>query len=133
MELAPRLADALKVNTSVTAIDLYFNGIDASKRVLVDEMIARNKGLRHRFLFDARKMLLSLMCADECGVVWPYLLDANDRDVGISSDNVTTLRAEFAGVVEERRRRAAAAARLVAVDDEEGDIPAVKRCRTNRR
>jgi hypothetical protein len=71
--------------------------------------LARNDRLRHLFFFDARQMLLSLMCADECGVVWPYLLDGDDMDVGVSSDiNVETLRAEFAAVVEERRRRALA-------------------------
>jgi hypothetical protein len=63
------------------------------------------------FIFDARKMLLSLMCADECGVVWPYLLEAADADVGVSSAHVETLRAEvIAAVVEERRRRRGAAA-----------------------
>jgi hypothetical protein len=69
------------------------------------DQVAREKRLRHLFLFDARKMLLSLMCADECGVVWPYLLDGDDMDVGAAPDDVETLRAEFADVVKERRRR----------------------------
>jgi hypothetical protein len=51
-------------------------------------------------------MLLSLTCADECGVVWPYLLGSGDTDGIIAPDNVETLRAEFAAVVEERRRLA---------------------------
>jgi hypothetical protein len=119
----------------VTKIDLRWHTIDyASNRSNIDALLARNNRLRHLFIFDARQMLLSLMCSDECGVVWPYLLEADNRDVGVSSDNVAALRAEFAAVVEERRRRAAAAARLVAADDsDEGDIPAVKRRRTNRR
>jgi hypothetical protein len=101
------LADTLKVKTSVTSFDLRFNGIDASELAHVDELIARNKRLRHLFLFDARRMLLSLMCADWCGVVWPYLLDGDDADDIEATDNVETLRAEFAAVVEERRLRAA--------------------------
>jgi hypothetical protein len=118
----------------VTSMDLLYTGIDESELALVDELLARNGRLRHLFLFDARKMLLSLMCADECGVVWPYLLDSADKDVGIvAPNNIETLRAEFAAVVEERRRRAALAARLVAADDDdEGDSHAVKRRRTNR-
>jgi len=77
-------------------------------------------------------MLLSLMCADECGVVWPYLLDSDDRDVGVATENVESLRAEFDAVVEERRRRAVTAARLVAADDDDGGRSAVKRRRTKR-
>jgi hypothetical protein len=52
-------------------------------------------------------MLLSLMCADECGVVWPYLLERVDKDVGIIAYvDVETIRAEFlSDVVAERRRR----------------------------
>jgi hypothetical protein len=52
-------------------------------------------------------MLLSLMggCADECSVVWPYLLISGDTDGKVAPDNVENLRAEFAAVVEERCRR----------------------------
>jgi hypothetical protein len=51
-------------------------------------------------------MLLSLMCADECGVVWPYLLESDELKDGIvASDNVEALRTELQGVVAERRRR----------------------------
>jgi methyl-accepting chemotaxis protein len=52
-------------------------------------------------------MLLSVLCADECGVVWPYVLGGNDKLTGVSlaAGTVETLRAEFAAVVEERRRR----------------------------
>jgi septal ring factor EnvC (AmiA/AmiB activator) len=57
------------------------------------------------FLFDARRMLLSLMCADECSVTWPYLLVKGDTDGIVAPDNLETIRAEFASVVEERRRR----------------------------
>jgi hypothetical protein len=132
-EGALALVDALKVNTSVTCIDLDNNELSATSLALVDELMDRNMRLRHLFIFDARKMLLSLMCADECGVVWPYLLEGDDLNVTAAPDNVETVRAEFAAVVEERRRRSAAAARLVAVDkDDEGGSAAVKRRRTKR-
>jgi hypothetical protein len=61
------------------------------------------------FLFDARRMLLSIMCADECGVVWPYLLERGDTDGVAAPDNLESIRAEFEGVVAERRRRLHAA------------------------
>jgi hypothetical protein len=107
---ASALAVALKVNTSLTEIDISFNEIAASHIADVDKLIARNKRLRHLFLFDARQMLLSVMCADECGVVWPYLLDGDDLGFIKAPGNVEALRADFAAVVEERRRCAAAAA-----------------------
>jgi methyl-accepting chemotaxis protein len=50
-------------------------------------------------------MLLSLMCADECSVLWPYLLESGDTDGIDAPENLVTIRAEFAAVVEERRRR----------------------------
>jgi hypothetical protein len=106
---ASALVNALKVNTSLTEIDLSFNEIAASHIADVDELIARNVRLRHLFLFDARQMLLSVMCADECGVVWPYLLDGDDLGFIKAPGNVKALRTEFAAVVEERRRCAAAA------------------------
>jgi hypothetical protein len=123
----------LKVNTSVTNINLDENGVSASDCANVDKLTARNYRLRHMLIFDARKMLLSLMCADECGVVWPYLLNNNDLNIIVAPYNVKTLRDEFRAVVEERRRRAAAAARLVSADDDDdGGNPAVKRRRTKR-
>jgi hypothetical protein len=106
-EGASALADALKVNTSVTNINLGYIGEAASAPVR--ELIARNNRLRHLFLFDARPMLLSLMCADECGVAWPYLLESGDTDGIVAPNHIETLRAQFAAVVEERRRRAAIA------------------------
>jgi hypothetical protein len=51
-------------------------------------------------------MLLLLLCGDVVGVVLPYLLKKEDIDTIVALDNVETLRAEFAAVVEERRRRA---------------------------
>jgi predicted signal transduction protein with EAL and GGDEF domain len=86
------------------------------------------------FIFDARQMLLSVLCADECGVVWPYLLEGDNLAAVKARSVAETLRAEFDVVVEERRRRAAAADRLVAADDDvdEGGSPAVKRRRTKR-
>jgi Ran GTPase-activating protein (RanGAP) involved in mRNA processing and transport len=104
-EGASALVDALKVNTSVTQIDLGDNAIDESNRASVDALIARNKRLRCLFLFDARRMLLSLMCADECGCVWPYLLESYDTDGIVAPDNLDAIRAEFGVVVAERRRR----------------------------
>jgi hypothetical protein len=90
-------------------------------------------------------MLLSAMtgCADEVSVVWPYFLDGNDTDLGVSSANVEPLRAEFAAVVAERNCRTAVAdddsdseedvdaALLLAADVEEDSSLAVKRRRTN--
>jgi hypothetical protein len=77
-------------------------------------------------------MLLSLLCADECGVVLPYLLDEEDVDAITALDNVKTLRAEFAVVVEERRRRAAIAVPLVTADITARGKRAAKRRRTKR-
>jgi hypothetical protein len=43
------------------------------------------------------------MCVDECGVVWPYLLESGDTDGAVmSSKYVEALRLEFASVVAER-------------------------------
>jgi hypothetical protein len=71
------------------------------------------------FLFDARQMLLSLMggCADECSVVWPYLLEIDDTDGTVEPGTVEAVRAEFRGVVAERLRRLQAVARGVAARD----------------
>jgi Ran GTPase-activating protein (RanGAP) involved in mRNA processing and transport len=102
---AAALADGLQVNTSVTTIGLDWNTIDESNRANVNALMARNKRFRSLFLFDARQMLLSLMCADECGVVWPYLLGSGNTDGTVVPDNVDSIRAEFAAVVAERRRR----------------------------
>jgi hypothetical protein len=46
------------------------------------------------------------MCADECGVVWPYLLESGESDAGkVVPDNIVeAVRAELLGVVAERRR-----------------------------
>jgi hypothetical protein len=95
------------VNASVVKIDLDGNAIDIkSNRARFNALVDRNKRLRSLFLFDARKMLLSLMCADECGVVWPYLLESDELKDGIvAPDNVDALRVELQGVVAERRRR----------------------------
>jgi hypothetical protein len=104
-EGALAFADALKVNTSVTHINLNRNVIDESNRASVNAMVARNTRLRCVFLFDARQMLLSLMggCADECSVVWPYLLKSGDTDGTV--EPAETIRVEFEDVLAERRRR----------------------------
>jgi hypothetical protein len=106
-EGASALADALKVNTSVTYINLDGNAISADRVASIKKLLDRNARFRCLFLFDARQMLLSLMggCADECSVVWPYLLKRGDTDGIVEPDNVEALRAEFEGVVAERRRR----------------------------
>jgi hypothetical protein len=98
------LADALEVNMSVTGIDIdQYDDIDMSIfRAPFYELMARNKRLRHLFLFDARHMLLSVLCADECGAVWPYLFDSDDADGIEAPANIETLRAEFAAVVARR-------------------------------
>jgi hypothetical protein len=106
-EGAAALADALQVNTSLTKITLGGNTIEKSNRASLEAMVARNTRFRSLFLFDARWMLLSLMCADECGVMWPYLLKRVDKDVGIIAPaDAETIRAEFlSDVIAERRRR----------------------------
>jgi hypothetical protein len=99
------LAEALKLNTSVTEIWLGGNGIDESIIATFGELTTRNKRLRHLFLFDARRMLLSLMCADECGVVWPYLLESGNITDGVAAPNdIDALRATLDSIVVERLR-----------------------------
>jgi hypothetical protein len=119
----------------MTTIDLRDNGTGARDTLaLADTLIALNKRFRHLFLFDAWRMLLSLICADECGVVWPYFLENGDKDGITAPDNIETLRAEFAAVAEERRRRAVTATSSVAAVvtvDKGGNFPLyVKRCCT---
>jgi hypothetical protein len=105
-EGATALADALQVNTSVTNIDLRHNQIDESILATVNELTSRNRRLRHLFLYDARRMLLSVMCADECGVVWPYLLESDDITDGIAvPDDIDALRATFTSLVANRLLR----------------------------
>jgi hypothetical protein len=102
---AQALADALKVNTTLMRTGIFKNGKKSFKDV--DKLIMRNKRFRCLFLFDARRMLLSLMCADECGVVWPYLLESGDVDGLAAPDNLEweSIRPEFSEVVAERHRR----------------------------
>jgi hypothetical protein len=123
----------------VTTINLFGNEnlfgdeISSENAAALEEMTARNERLRHLFLFDVWQMLLTLMCADECGVLWPYFLENGDKDGSVVPDNVDSVRAEFAAVVEERRRRAVTAVSLVEADNgDENGGPAVKRRRTNR-
>jgi hypothetical protein len=106
-EGAAALANGLHVNTSLTSIAFGNNAIDESNCASINALVARNKRFRSLFLFDARRMVLSLMCADECSVVWPYLLECIDKDVGIVAPaGVETIRTEFlSDVVVERRRR----------------------------
>jgi hypothetical protein len=51
-------------------------------------------------------MLLSRLCADEFGVLWSYFLTSSEgEDDGSAPDNIDSIRAELAAVVDERRRR----------------------------
>jgi len=98
--------DALKVNTSVTSIKLEVNEVDESVRAVADKLLARNLRIRRLLLFDARQMLLSRLCADEFGVLWSYFLTSSEVvDDGSAPDNIDSIRAELAAVVEERLRR----------------------------
>jgi hypothetical protein len=96
------------VNTSLTCIDLAGNEIGDSNRASINALVARNKHLRSLFLFDAQQMLLSLMHADDCGVVCSYVLNSDDLGDLFGSGNtdapgnIAQLRAEFAAVVNER-------------------------------
>jgi hypothetical protein len=99
------------VNTSLTTIALNHNHIDDDSEIIdsADALTARNKRFRDLFLFDARRMLLSLMCADECGVVWPYLLESGKIDEGVARfdciTNFESIRAELFSVIAERDHR----------------------------
>jgi hypothetical protein len=101
--------DALKVNTSVMAMWLggnmsSGNRTNALMLTTVRKLTNRNKRLRHLFLYDARQMLLSLMCADECGVVWPYFLESgNIMDGIVVPANIDVLRAILASIVVARQ------------------------------
>jgi hypothetical protein len=102
---ATALADALQVNTSLLDVSLFANvAIDASILATIRESTDRNKRLQHLFLYDARRMLLSLMCADECGVVWPYFLESgNIMDGIVVPANIDVLRATLASIVVARQ------------------------------
>jgi hypothetical protein len=123
-------------------IDTDFE-INAEVVSSVDKLCGRNERLRRLFLFDARLMLLSQLCSDECGVVWSYFIERDDTDgiavlANVNADgvavlvNADVLRVDFSAVVEERRRRAAPAVREVADDVAGGDGRDVKRRRANR-
>jgi hypothetical protein len=91
------------VNTSVTTIGIGDNQIIDTSVSMITEFASRNERLQQLFLFDARQMLLSVMCADECGVVWPYLLGIGNTDGIAVPDNVEALRAAFASIVAARQ------------------------------
>jgi hypothetical protein len=94
------LADALKVNTSVTEMDLYDTLVGNSE--LIDDLLARNKRLR------------------------PFILFISEPNGIVAPDNIETLRAEFAVVVEERQRRELCRPVLVA------DVRALQRETSNQ-
>jgi hypothetical protein len=102
-EGATTLVDALQVTTSVTRFSLADNDINDSIIATIGELTDRNKRLQHLFLYDARRMLLSLMCADECGVVWPYLLGRGNTDGVAAPNDIDVLRVAFASIVMARR------------------------------
>jgi hypothetical protein len=57
------------------------------------------------FLFDARQMLLSRLCGDECGVLWQYFIKSSvGEDDGAAPANIDAIRVELAAVVNERLR-----------------------------
>jgi hypothetical protein len=100
------LVKVLKLNMSVTTIWLDGNQISTTNLSVLRDLTDRNKRLGRLFLFDARRMLLSVMCADECGVVWPYLLEHRNIIDGVAvPDDIDALRATFAAIVAKRRRR----------------------------
>jgi flagellar capping protein FliD len=105
---AATLADALKVNTSLTTIFLDVNAVDETLCDKVRALIHRNGRFRRLLLFDARQMLLSRLrgSGDECGVVWLYFIGSNaGNDNGAVPDDIESIRIELAAVVNERRRR----------------------------
>jgi hypothetical protein len=106
-EGAAALFDALQVNTSLTSVFFGFdNAIDASKIGCVNALLSRNKRLRSLFLFDARQMLLSRLCGDEFGVLWSYFIASSaGTDDGAAPYDIDAIRRELATVVNERQRR----------------------------
>jgi hypothetical protein len=105
----------------VTSIRFNLNENSAPERWY--EVLGRNTRFRCLFLFDARQMLLSVLCADECGVSWPYFANEYEKYGSLGGrrccrelcgdgskphapDQIEAIRVEFAAVVEERRRRA---------------------------
>jgi hypothetical protein len=88
----------------VSCINLDNNAIGGPNRARLSALIARNKHLRHLFLFDARRMLLTLLSPDACGVLWPYFV-ADVTDGVEAPDDIEELRGVYATILEERRRR----------------------------
>ena len=69
----------------------------------IARLCERNKCLRRLFLYDAREMLCSVLCADECSLVWPYLqYDKEDYEM---PDKIEELRIVHAEIVDERQLR----------------------------
>jgi hypothetical protein len=91
----------------VTSINIVGNEVGAEVTASINALTARNMRFRRLFLSDARQMLLSVLCADEYGVVWPYVLEGDNLTAVKARGVDQTLRTEFAAVVEERCHRAA--------------------------
>jgi hypothetical protein len=157
---AKSLISALEVNTSLTLVmvcdhtldnwraghgcdnlDDYLDDDDDnddddddeedSNKERINVLLRRNRRLWCMFLFDARQMLLSVMCADWCGVVWSfYSGDTKEERSALAGDvgsmqaryeagletlkeddgeeapsDLEALRAVHAGIVDTRRRR----------------------------
>jgi hypothetical protein len=94
------------VYTSVTHIWLGANEVDELVLAITNKLLARNLRFRRLLLFDARKMLLSRLCADEFCVLWSYFLTSSGgKDDGSAPDNIDSIRVELAAVDDKRRRR----------------------------
>jgi hypothetical protein len=106
------LTSAFKMNTAVTNVDLSFNPVGVQGSA-VEKLCARNKRFQSLFLLDARQMMSSVLCGDECGVVWSYFFYRGDTDGIAAPDDIDAMRAAFALIVEEHRRLAAALADAV--------------------
>jgi hypothetical protein len=134
---ARKFIDALKVNTTVTTVELWDDSIGESITRVIDAATDRNKRLRQLFLYDTWRTLLSLLCADECGVIWPYYLACGDRNGAAVPDGLDDLRLSMAGIhfERERRRRAAVQKRRANAiggdSDDYGDCRAAKRSRAD--
>jgi hypothetical protein len=101
---ATALINAVEVTMTVTCISFGINGISASNQAIIIQMLARNKRFGQVFLFESQQMLLSVLGADLCGVLWSYFLGSGEDEIE-EPDHIGAIRADFAVVVEERRRR----------------------------
>jgi hypothetical protein len=100
------LANALKLNMSVTDISFDESNLGDFNEALIGHSLARNERFLSLWRYDARQIMKTMLCADEISVVWLYAIGpyANRSPVGQEPADINTIRTEYAAVVNERRR-----------------------------